>query len=136
MKRLLIGFINLLVLVFMASPALSIQYCKDYLEPGNPGGWGTSSKTFDDEITSAVTEEFEIDIWLNDCPENMIASGFFITFDPELVSIVSVDAYDNYDLPGPWDAGWTTKHMPEPGTYFFVVTNTGVLFLIWVEISF
>ena len=124
MKRLLIVGVSFVVLVFTVSPALSIQYCKDVLEPGNPGGWGTSAKTWDDEITAAVTEEVYVDIWLNDCPEEIFSSGFWITYDPERVSVESVDAYDNNEFPGPWESYWTMHYPgPVPGTYQFIVTN-------------
>ena len=34
---------------------------------------------------------------------------FFYYFDSTLVSIVSVDAYDTNDLPGPWSSNLTYK---------------------------
>ena len=40
------------------------------------------------------------------------------------MSIVSVDAYDNNDLPGPWQTGWTYKDT-QPGYYCFMVANFG-----------
>jgi hypothetical protein len=125
MKRLFFICIGLLFFVFSVSPALSIQYCKDFLEPGNPGGKETSAKTWDEEVTVSVSEEIAIDIWLNDCPENMITSGFAISYDPSMVSLLKVEAYDNNDLLGSWDPGFT--HLVEfaPDAFMFVLAQLG-----------
>ena len=55
-----------LVLFLMLSPCFAIEYCKDFLEPGNPGGWSESLKTFEDEWTLNGGEEVELDVWIND----------------------------------------------------------------------
>ena len=123
MKSLLV--VCILALTLMVSPCFAIQYCKDFLEKGNPGGWGTSAKTWDEEITAAVTEEVSIDIWLNDCPENMLTSGFFISYDPSLVSLVKVEAYDNNYLLGSWDPGFTTLVDVVPDAFMFVLAQLG-----------
>lgn len=131
MKRLFIIIVSLVVLVFMVSPAIAIQYCKDFLEPGNPGGWGTSAKTWDEEITMAVTEEIYIDVWINDLPEPLITGGFWIVYEPDLMSIINIDGYDDNDLSGPW--GYPSQKIADPagpGTYFFLpmwVTPPGVI---------
>ena len=49
MKKLSIICVFTLVLAFMTSPAFAASYCKDFLETGNPGGWGTSLKTFEED---------------------------------------------------------------------------------------
>lgn len=125
MERLFIIYTTLFALVCSVSPLLAIQYCKDFLEPGNPGGWKTSAKTWDEEITVAVTEEISIDIWLNDCPENMLTAGFAISYDPSLVSLVKVEAYDNNDLLGSWDPGFTTLVEIAPDAFMFVLAQLG-----------
>ena len=78
MNKLFIYYVSLVVLIFMASPAFSIQYCKDFLEPGNSGGWGTSIKTWEDELTLAVTEEVDVDIWINDVPRRLLLEVFLL----------------------------------------------------------
>ena len=68
MKKLLIVCAVVGVLGFMSESTYAIEYCKDVLEQGNSGGWITSGKTWDEEITIVITEEVDVDIWLNDCP--------------------------------------------------------------------
>ena len=52
MKAISTIWMLLLVLGLISSPVFAIEYCKDFLESGNPGGWyGNSLKTFDDEWT-------------------------------------------------------------------------------------
>ena len=128
MKKL--SIVCLLVLGLMVSPCFAIQYCKDFLEPGNPGGWSESLKTFEDEWTLNVGEEVELDIWINDVPEQLISGGFWVTYDPLLVSVEDVLAYDNTDLLGPWDPGFTAKVQdPDgPGTYFLALGNLSTPF--------
>jgi hypothetical protein len=121
MKRLLVVFV--VVFSLMVSPCFAIEYCKDFLESGNPGGWSESSKTFDDEWTMKVGDEVKLDIWINDVPLSLLSGGFWIEYDPSRVSIVSVDAYDGYVFPGPWEVAFTSI-IPEPsgpGTYMVLV---------------
>ena len=115
-----------LVLGLVSCPAFAIEYCKDFLEPGNPGGWnGNSLKTFDDEWTMEVGDEVELDIWVNDVPFSLLSGGFWIEYDPSQVGIVSVDAYDGFNgPPGPWEVAFTQK-IPDaggPGTYMVIVS--------------
>jgi hypothetical protein len=49
MKQLVIIYVSLVALVFMVSPAFAIEYFVDFLEPGNPGGWTTGLKTYEEE---------------------------------------------------------------------------------------
>ena len=71
----------------MVSPCFAIEYCKDFLESGNSGGWSASLKTFDDEWTMGVGDEVSVDIWINDVPEVLVAAGFYLTYDPSLVTV-------------------------------------------------
>ena len=124
MKKTSTTCMLLLIVGLVSSPAVAIHYCKDFLEPGNPGGWyGNSLKTFDDEWTMGVGDEVDLDIWVNDVPLYLLSGGFWIQYDPSEVSIVSVDAYDSYELGEPWNGGFTTI-IPDaggPGTYFLAV---------------
>jgi len=72
------------------------EYTIDFLEsePLNPGGWNTSSKTFDDVWTSNQGETIDMDIWLKDLPGPLSTGGYFITYDPALVNIINVMPYD------------------------------------------
>ena len=111
MKKLSITFVLLLVLGSIAGPAFSQEYEIDYLEPGNPGGWTDGFRTWDDEWTLySVSEESELDIWINYW-NPLGDANFLMTYDPEKVSVVSVDAYDGNDLPGPW---YPCNKIPEP----------------------
>lgn len=128
---------------------LGIRYSADFLEDGNPGGYGECSitslpcssnhdcvvaigedcedfglKTFDEDWNMFLGEEVEIDIWINDAPESLMSAGFAIRYNPSLATIQSVEVYDGNDLPGPWSLP-TTK-VPDfegPGTYFIVTNN-------------
>jgi hypothetical protein len=123
MRRLAV--VCTLWLTLLAPPCFAIQYCKDILETGNPGGWTGSLKTFDDEWTIGTSETVDVDIWINDAPEALLTGGFWISFDPALVSVVSVEVYNNSVLPGPWDPGFTTI-IPDsdgPGTYLVACGN-------------
>ena len=105
----------------------SFGYFTDFLEPGNPGGWINSQKTFEEEWTLSPGEEIEMDIWLNDVSEPMLYGEFGIVSDPSLVSIIGVEAYDGNSLSGPWDPG-LTSYFPDPdgpGTYI-VLLGKGV----------
>ena len=123
MKRL--SIVCSLILTLVVTPCFAIQYCKDFLEAGNPGGWTGSLKTFEDEWTMGTSETIDVDIWINDVPEQLLTAGFWISFDPALVSVVGVEVYNNSVLPGPWDPGFTTI-IPDsdgPGTYLVACGN-------------
>ncbi len=123
MKAISTIWMLLLVLGLMVSPCYAIEYCKDFLESGNPGGWSVSLKTFDDEWTLKVGDEVELDIWINDVPLPLLSGGFWIEYDPSEVSIVHVQSYDGYFLPGPWEMAFTTmiRDPGGPGTYVVYV---------------
>ena len=121
-KKLLVVCTCIVVLALTAYPAVAqISYCKDFLEPGNQDG---SLKTFDEEWTLAQNETVEMNIWINDVPESqLLTAGFFITYDPAMVTVVSVEAYETPE--GPWDGGLTNL-VPDaggPGNYFVAVGN-------------
>lgn len=68
MRRSSIVFV--LILTLLVTPCFATQYCKDILEGGNLGGWTGSLKTFGDEWTLGTSETVDVDIWLNDAPED------------------------------------------------------------------
>ena len=76
MKKISTIFMLSLVLGLVFCPVFAIEYCKDFLESGNPGGWSASLKTFDDEWTMNVGDEVELDIWVNDVPLTLIQARF------------------------------------------------------------
>jgi hypothetical protein len=98
----------------------ALTYRLDVLEQGNPGGWEESLKTFDDEWTIAQSETIDVDIWLHDVPRELLTAGFWIEFNPEQISIASIEVYDGSTFSGPWDPGFTNI-IPDadgPGTFF------------------
>jgi hypothetical protein len=102
-----------------------VRYAIDFLEAENPGGWTSSLKTFDEGWSMPILSEVEVDVWLNDCPEDLLAAGFSMEYDPNAIEILSVEAYDSSSLPGPWNSSATTI-MPDydgPGTYGVLVLN-------------
>ena len=91
----------------------------DILEPGNPGGWENSLKTWDIEYTIIVGDTVEFDVWLGDTGEGFIMAGYWSYYDPSQLSMFGVEAYDGVSLPGSWDPGMTSI-IPDaggPGTY-------------------
>lgn len=129
MKRLAIIFmITVLSLTVIPHSVSAIQYGIDFLEPGNPGGWTMSYKTWDNEWSMAVTEEMYVDVWLKNVPEQIISGGFWMEYNPEQVSIMSVDIYDENDLPGPWTANMSVE-VPDvigPGSYWVFLGGLGI----------
>ncbi len=122
MKKLtIICIIAWLSVALVPLSVSAIEYGIDVLEPGNPGGWTMSSKTWDNEWAMAVTEEVYVDVWLKNVPEQIVSGGFLMVYNPEPVSIVSVDIYDENDLPGPWSANMSVE-VPDdiigPGSYW------------------
>jgi hypothetical protein len=121
MKRLFMMGVLAVFFCLMSWSVFAIGYGTDFLEPGNPGGIG-SLKTFDDSWAMRTTETIQMDIWLNDLPESLISAGCLINFDPAVVSIVSFEAYDNNNLPGPWDGAATNLVIvPELGTIMLLL---------------
>ena len=123
MKKMVLLFISLLT-VMVTAPTYAQHYSKDFLEQGNPGGWSSSLKTWDEEWSLDVGEEIYLDIWI-DIWCSPIVGGFWVESDPGSISILDVQAYDGDGLPGPWDPGYTSiiEEPAGPGTYMVVVGN-------------
>ena len=67
MKKLFLIMCTIMfALSLAAGPAhAQIAYSKDFLEVGNPGGWGTSLKTFEESWTlENIGDSVDVDIWL------------------------------------------------------------------------
>ena len=130
MKKFTFIWLVALFMTWMVKPAFGVEYGTDFLEPGNPGGWSQSLKTFDKEWTVNPGDTFDVDIWINNVPEEIITSGFFIDYDASKVTIVRSDLYDG-SLPGPWDGDMTTivENPSGPGTYMVVVGNLSSVLL-------
>ena len=125
MKKLVVVCVFTLFLGLFLSSAFAIQYCNDFLEFCNPGGWSHSVKTFDESRSVSTPSTYEIDVWLNDVPIPLLTAGFWVVYESSATDLEYVLTYDGYDLPGQWDASFTTK-IPEPdgsGTYFIAVAD-------------
>lgn len=109
----------------ITTPARALVYSLDFLEPGNPGGWISSLKTFDEDWHIGPGYEIEADIWLRNCPEGMVSGAFYITYDTSKLTLLSVKAYDNNDLPGPWISANKFPNVGGPGTYWVTLLNMG-----------
>ena len=115
MKKILVLVMCPFIIVLTSAPAMAqISYCKDILEPGNPPGQGTCDilntpcssdidcaggalecikptlKTWDETWEMGIGETIEMDIWVNDVPEDMLTAGCNILYDPSLITITSV----------------------------------------------
>jgi hypothetical protein len=122
MKRFVV--VSAVVFNLLISPCFAIEYCKDFLEGGNPGGWnGSSLKTWDETWTMNVGQTVDMDIWVNDAPEALLTGGFAIIYDPVSVALTNVIPYDTSNG-GPWDAGITGSES-EPGQLYLAVGNFG-----------
>jgi len=110
----------------MVSAAFGVEYGTDFLERGNPGGWSESLKTFDEAWTVSPGRTVNVDIWINDLPEELITAGFQMEYDASLVSVSGCDVYDG-SLPGSWDGDMTTVVENPSGTskYVVIVGNLG-----------
>jgi len=76
---------------------VALEYKADFLEPGNPGGWETGKKTWDDgnpNWTLAPNGSISVDIWLKDVQEPLVSGGVWVTFDSSKVSVTKVEIYD------------------------------------------
>jgi len=127
MKRLLITFMAALSLLLPSHALFAIEYCIDFLEYGNPGGWENSLKTCEQTIDCNHYYSYFMDVWLKDVPEPLVSAGFYLEYDPWAMSIVELNTYDGSDLSGPWDPGSIGVADPNgPGTYFLATANLGV----------
>ena len=109
----------------LSNPSIAVEYCKDFLEPGNPGG-ENSLKTWDEEWTLNPWEEVEIDIWVNDLPAGLSTCGFWITYDPSCLELLSIEVYHSPITT--WDPGFTgyVDQPAGPGTYMVTVGEFAV----------
>ena len=125
MKKLIIIFLFSFFVVHISFPVSAVEFCADFLESGNPGGWTASKKTCDPKGPKGLGKEAEVDIWLKGVKEDIITAGFWLSYDPSQVSIVSVEIYDGAVLPGPWDRSMTKKveNPSGKGTHLVTVGN-------------
>ena len=81
-------------------------------------------KTCDGEWFFGVGDTVEVDIWISGMPEPLLTAAFWVFLDAALLKVESVTAFDNIDLPGPWDYLMTRK-LPNPKGpgYFFACGN-------------
>ncbi len=66
-------------------------------------------------------DTFSVDIWASDVPESILGSGFLLVYNPSQVNIISVQAYDGVDVPGPWDGSATFKIPDAAGSGSYMV---------------
>ena len=124
MRKFLITLLSILIVTTLGVPTFAVEYLIDFLEPGNPGGFLTGLKTFEDEYTVRVGDEIEADIYMT-ALIGLISGGFLIEYNPLQVSIISVEAYGGNNLPGTWDPALTAivPNPAGPGIYFIAVGN-------------
>ena len=93
-------YLVLLITAVISKPVFAVEYGVDHLEVGNPGGWGSSNKTFDDDFIEGGSAF--LDIWLKDLQhspsEQMLTAGFAITYDPTITIVNTIPYYDNTNL--------------------------------------
>lgn len=125
MKKILVLSVVVSIMFSMWLPVWAVEFCADFLEPGNPGGLTASKKTCDPKAPKGLGKDAEIDIWLKGVPEEIITAGFWISYDPAQVTTVSVDIYDGSVLKGPWDSSMSKKveNPSGKGTYLVTVGN-------------
>lgn len=125
MKKILVFSVCLFILAQVPIPVCAVEFCADFLESGNPGGLTASKKTCDQKAPKGIGKEAAIDIWLKGVTEEIITAGFWVSYDPSEVTIISVEIYDGSVLKGPWD-GSMSKKVENPsgkGTYLVTVGN-------------
>jgi hypothetical protein len=104
MKNFLIAYLFVLFLYPLSVSAQhpNVERYVDILEPGNPGGWGNSLKTWDMEYSMKAGDTVEFDVWLGDTGGGFWEGSYFATYDPSQLSMFDVEAYDGVSFPGPW----------------------------------
>jgi hypothetical protein len=119
MKKLFVT--GALFLSLMGNTCYAIEFCKDVLERGNPGGPSASLKTWDEELIIGGPAKVDVDIWINDVPEKLITAGIYIEFDWSQMSVLSGEIYD------PWDEEMSriVPNPEGPGSYMVLVGNFG-----------
>ena len=92
-----------LVLMPLSVSAQHVDRYVDILEPGNPGGWENSLKTWDFEYSMNVGDTIEFDVWLSDTGDGFMEASYWAVYDPSQLGMFGVVAYDGVSFPGPWD---------------------------------
>ena len=85
---------------------------------------------FQEQGSQGLGKEVEVDIRLKDVPEPLQCGGVWIAVDDtSKVSIVDVKAYDDNDLPGPWNSNLTNKVQDPggPGTYLVTLKQDAAI---------
>jgi hypothetical protein len=125
MKKLFIVCASMFLIGLLSNLSVAVEYCKDFLEPENPGG-GNSLKTWDEEWTLDAGEEVVMDIWVNDLPAGLITCGFWISYDPSRLDLLSVEVY--HSPVTTWDPGFTglVDQPAGPGTFMVTVGEFAV----------
>lgn len=118
------AFMICIVVLILCPFAYADQYVDRYvdiLEPGNPGGWENSLKTWDVEYSMNVGDTIEFDVWLGDeYVDGFVEVSYYAIYDPSQLSMSNIEPYDGLHLPGPWDPEHLTiiSDAGGPGTYF------------------
>lgn len=113
----------IMIVCLLPTPVFSFHFSADFLEEGNRGGH-SGLKTFDREWVVGVGDNLEVDIWVSSMPEPLLTSGFWALFDSSVLAVEHVAAFDDMDLPGPWDHLMTRKAPnPRGPGYFFACGN-------------
>ena len=112
-----------LIVCLVTSPVSAVQFCTDFLEEGNKGGI-SGSKTFDREWIMGAGDTVEVDVWVCGMTEPLLTSGFRAVYDSSVLEVKHVAAFDDMDLPGPWDYLMTRKAPDHTGPgYRFACGN-------------
>ena len=92
MKNFLIAYLFVLFLYPLSVSAQhpNVERYVDILEPGNPGGWGNSLKTWDMEYSMKAGDTVEFDVWLGDTGGGFWEGSYFATYDPSQLSMFDV----------------------------------------------
>ena len=123
LKIVSIVFVLTVIVCPAYSPVFAIQFCTDFLEAGNKGGM-SGLKTFDGEWVLGVGDTVEVDVWICGVPEPLLTVGFWTLYDASLLGVENAAAFDNVDLPGPWDYLMTRKAPnPRGPGYLFACGN-------------
>ena len=113
-----------MLIVFLGiSPVFAIYFSTDFLEAGNSGGI-SGKKSLDSEWIITVGNTVDVDVWISGVSEPLLTAGLWVLFDDSLLRVENVTAFDNVDLPGPWDYLMTRKAAnPRGPGHFFACGN-------------
>lgn len=107
----------------LAGTGSAIYFCADVLEQENRGGQ-TGLKTFDPVWVTGVNETLVLDVWIGGAPEPLLTTGVRVLYDQSRLTIEDVAAFDDIDLPGPWDYLMTRKALnPRGPGYLYACGN-------------